>query len=210
MLTTSQIAAIIMLLQAFGVSPSIIAEVQNDITPTEQTTSANTQAATTQKTVGTTTDATDSPVYTTVSVSNYSADPNFYQDQSVLMTGLTDKFLPATNALGSTNYISIENPFDPSQPEVMVQVANQNLYAAAVNALQNPSSPILGFVNVYGSGTSDQEFTRTSLFGSSNVMEPTINAIRIDQCLHDSMNDTIVNSDFNSNFTCTDWQTIGN
>lgn len=152
----------------------------------------------------------DNTTYSPVSVSNYSADPGAYENQPVLITGLRDTFLPATGAAGSTNYISIENPFDPSQPTVMLQVANQALYAAAVNVLQNLSSPILGFVNVYGWGTPDQEFTQTSLFGgTTNVMEPTVNAVSIDQCLHGSMNTTISNSDFDSNFTCTDWMPLG-
>ncbi len=216
MLTSIQIAAIVMLLQAFGASPSVVAIVQKEITPPIATVATNQTATTFPVTVAPI--APQAPPANTsqapsmsgfVSVSQLSADPLAYLGNTESVTGMESGFLPQGGRGGSTNYIQLENPFDPSQPYIEAEIDSGSLYEATVNALQDPTSPILAFVKIFGTVAASQPFTHQNVFGNSTtVWIPVVDVSRIFQCQHGSMNTTIVDTDFGSNFTCTSWTEI--
>ena len=147
--------------------------------------------------------------YTPVSMTLYSDNTSAYLGSEIIVTGMVNAFMPEGGTGGSTNYIQIINPFDQTQPKLQVEIDNSTTYSAAVSSLQDQSSPIYQFIQVYGTGVPDQELTETSLLGSTNVMVPVVDVTRIDQCIHGSMNTTVLTgTSFDENFTCTDWQTI--
>ena len=181
----------------------LIAQHQQSAAPTStvQSTVANSNTSTS----GTT----EYSSYTPVSMALYSDDPSAYLGQDVVVTGMVNTFMPEGGTGGTTNYIQIINPFDESQPKMQLEIDNSSAYSAAVTALQNTSNPIYQFVRAYGVGVPDQELTETSLLGSQNVMVPVVNVTRIDQCIHGSMNTTILTgTSFDDNFTCSEWETV--
>ncbi len=203
MLTATQIAAIIMLLQAFGVDAQTIAVVRADLEPTAPTMIPSPVAITPTPTVS------SYSSYAPVSIAQYVANPPDYLGKQVVITGMVNALMPRTGNSGSTNYIQIINPFDPAQPKVQLEIDDNSTYSAAANSFQDKSSPILQFMQTYGTAVSSQAFTMTTLFGSQTVMLPVVNVTRIDKCLHGSMNTTILTgSSFSDNFTCTAWTTI--
>ncbi len=152
---------------------------------------------------------TDYSTYTPVSFELYSSNVGAYLGKSISTIGMVNSFLPQGGSGGNTNFIEIINPFDPSQPKIMLEVDDSSTYTAAVNSLQDKSSPIYQFIQVYGTGVPSTPFTMTSLLGSSKVLVPTISVTRIDKCLHGSMNTTVLTgSSLSDSFQCTAWVTV--
>ncbi len=151
----------------------------------------------------------DYSVYTPVSFELYSSNPGAYLGKTISMIGMVNSFLPKGGRGGNSNYIEIINPFDPSQPEMMLEIDDSATYTSAVASLQDKSSPILQFLQVYGTGVLSQSLSQTNAFISRNIWVPVISVTRTNKCLHGSMNTTILTgSSLSDNFQCTDWTTI--
>lgn len=179
----------------------LIAQKQQTTAPAPVTPTAVTSTASTP--------STSYSSYTPISTDVYGDDPSAYVGSDVVVEGMVNSFMPAGGTGGSTSYIQIVNPFDQPETHMQLEVDNSATYSAAVSAFQNQGSPIYQFVRAYGVGVPDQELTETSLLGSSNVMVPVVNVTRVDQCIHGSMNTTVLTgTSFDQNFTCTDWQTV--
>jgi hypothetical protein len=200
MLTVTQIASIIMLLQAFGVDAQTIAAVRAEIQPTA--------AIASPTPVIPTSSSMNYSTYAPVSVAQYIADPLGYLSESIVITGMVNTLMPRTGSGGTTNYVQIMNPFDQSEPKVQLEIDNNSVYSTIANSLQDDSSPILQFVQAYGIAIPNQAFTATNFFGTRTVMLPTIEVTRVDKCLHGSMKTVGTSTSFDDNFTCTAWATI--
>ncbi len=204
-LTPAQVSAVIGLLEAFGVDAQTIAMVQADLEPS----AVVSPQVTTVPSVPVVPAVPSSSSYQPVSVETLSSDPMAYVGQQVSVTGMVNALMPSTGAPGSTNYIQIIDPFDPSQPKVQLEVDDSPVYSAAASSLQDKSSPILQFVRAYGTVLTSQAFVMTNLFGSQTVYLPTVNVTRIDKCFHGPMNTTVLTgTTLADNFTCTAWETI--
>lgn len=203
MLTAAQIAAIIMLLQAFGTDAQTIAVVQAELQPGAVKTSVSVSP------IPSSVPSTHSySTYVPISVAQYIANPVGYLGEQVAITGMVNTLMPRT-LNGATNYIQVTNPFDLSQPRVQLEIDDNAAYGTASNSLQDQSSPILQFVQAYGTAVGSKAFTMTAMFGSQAVMLPVVNVTRVDKCLHGSMNTTVLTgSSLDDNFKCTTWTTI--
>lgn len=117
----AQIAAIIMLLNAFGVPPSVVAQVQIDITPTvtvtpvDNVTATTTQAVTVQPSASPSTDQTTAVQSVTQAFQNQSASvtPQGIQPRTYYYDPLTGSFSVSTSSpslKNSATVISITCP----------------------------------------------------------------------------------------------------
>lgn len=153
--------------------------------------------------------STDQSSYTPISMDIYGDNPSAYIGRNIVVEGMFNAFMPRGGSGGSKNYIQVINPFDQPETQMQLEIDDASTYSAAVNALQNQSSPIREFVRAYGVGVPDQTFTKTSFLGSSNIMVPVVNVTRIDQCMHGSMGTTVLTgTSLDDNFSCSEWETV--
>ncbi len=196
MLTATQIAAIVMLLQAFGVDAQTIANVQAGLQPHKVQTS-----------IASTTDSTAAAANTpyAVSFSLYHSNPAAYLNKNISVSGMESALIPSTGAAGSTNFIQLTNPFDLSLPIIEAIVPSGVAYTAVVNAIHSKYMPA---IRIYGVGVPNQTFVQSGPTGSSNVSLPVISATRIDLCTNGSENTAYNGSDFDSDYSCSAWKTL--
>jgi len=151
----------------------------------------------------------DYSTYAPVTFPQYQNNSPSYIGQNIVLTGMNDSFIPSRGKIGSTNFVEVENPFDPAQPKIELEVDDSASYTALVNALQDKSQPIHLFLRAYGIGVPTQQFTSGNIFGLATLQLPVIRVSRVDQCIHGSMNTTILSgSGFENNFSCTAWSTV--
>jgi hypothetical protein len=203
-LTSSQVSAIIGLLEAFGVNASTIQIVYADLVPSVA--SVQSAPATQSTTMST---SIDYSIYVPVSLHVFGADVGAYIGKNISIVGMVNSFLPKGGSGGTTNYIEITDPYDSSVPQLALEIDDPTTYSSAVASLQDKSNPILQFVRGYGTAVASQRFSMTNMFGTQTTLVPTINVTRIDKCQHGSMQTTVLTgSTIDDNFSCTAWTTI--
>jgi peptidoglycan hydrolase-like protein with peptidoglycan-binding domain len=91
--------------------------------------------------------------FSKIQLSQYANDPSTYNGQKIQFAGMVLAFLPKGGSGGTTNYLSMEDL--ATSTKIMAEVDDSTMYSALVNNVQMPAA----FLEVYGIGTTSQNFT---------------------------------------------------